>query len=84
MKSLQNTYNFLFGAGDNRCDRTVMNAIIQGNKTSLDIADATGLSLGNIYAALNRLERRGSIYSQWDEESAQHFDGNRDKYYYLR
>lgn len=84
MKLLQNTYNWLFAASNEKSDRAVMDALYQGIKTTLDICDRTGLSLGKVYAALNRLEKRGLVYSEWDEESARHFDGNRRKYYYLR
>lgn len=81
---LQQIYNWLFAARNERCDRAVINALKFGVRTTLSISNATGLSLGSIYAALNRLERQGLVYSEWDEESARYRGGNRRKYYYLR
>ena len=83
MKLLQTAYNWLFTARNERCDRAVTAALAQGIKTTLDLADATGLSLGTIYVVLHRLEKQGLVYSEWDEDSAHFRGGNRRKYYYL-
>lgn len=84
MKLLHRLYNLLFKANNDKKDRAVTNALSRGLKTILDICDATRLGLGGVYAALNRLEKQGLVWSEWDNNPANMIEGNRRRYYHLR
>lgn len=84
MKLLHYLYDLLFKASSDKRDRIVTYTLSKGLKTTLDIMDATGLSFGAVYAALNRLEKQGLVCSEWDNDPANMMEGNRRRYYYLR
>jgi PadR family transcriptional regulator len=47
----------------------VLLAIRSGHRYGFDIMDATGLPDGTVYPLLRRLERRGVLTGDWEEES---------------
>ena len=47
---------------------TVLLAIRNGHRYGFDIMDATGLPDGTVYPLLRRLERRGVLAGNWEEE----------------
>ena len=47
---------------------TVLLAIRNGHRYGFDIMDATGLPDGTVYPLLRRLERRGVLAGQWEQE----------------
>jgi PadR family transcriptional regulator PadR len=53
----------------------ILHAIADGNRFGFDIMDATGLTSGTVYPALDKLESLGYLTSQW--EDARH--ARRDK-----
>jgi DNA-binding PadR family transcriptional regulator len=53
----------------------ILHAIADGNRFGFDIMDATGLTSGTVYPALDKLESLGYLTSHW--EDARH--ARRDK-----
>ena len=47
----------------------VLLAIRRGHRYGFDIMDATGLPDGTVYPILRRLERRGVLAGNWEDES---------------
>jgi PadR family transcriptional regulator, regulatory protein PadR len=45
----------------------VLHAIADGNRFGFGIMDATGLTSGTVYPALDRLEALGYVDSQWED-----------------
>ena len=45
----------------------ILHAIADGNRFGFDIMDATGLTSGTVYPALDRLETLGFVTSQWED-----------------
>ena len=46
---------------------SVLHAIADGNRFGFDVMDATGLTSGTVYPALDRLESLGLVTSQWED-----------------
>lgn len=44
----------------------VLHAVAAGFRFGFDIVDATGLTAGSVYPALDRLEDRGFLRSSWE------------------
>ena len=45
----------------------ILHAIADGNRFGFDIMDATGLTSGTVYPALDKLETLGLVTSSWEE-----------------
>lgn len=45
----------------------ILHAIAEGNRFGFDIMDATGLTSGTVYPALDKLETLGLVASQWED-----------------
>jgi DNA-binding PadR family transcriptional regulator len=46
----------------------ILHAIASGSRFGFDIMDATGLTSGTVYPALDRLESLGLLESEWEDE----------------
>src|SRR5262245_6968341 len=46
---------------------SILHAIADGNRFGFDIMDATGLTSGTVYPALDRLESLGDASSHWED-----------------
>ena len=46
---------------------SILHAIADGNRFGFDVMDATGLTSGTVYPALDRLESLGLVTSQWED-----------------
>ena len=46
----------------------ILHAIASGSRFGFDIMDATGLTSGSVYPALDRLESLGLVSSEWEDE----------------
>ena len=45
----------------------ILHAIVDGNRFGFDIMDATGLTSGTVYPALDKLESLGYLTSHWED-----------------
>ena len=45
----------------------ILHAIADGNRFGFDIMDATGLTSGTVYPALDKLESAGLVTSEWED-----------------
>jgi len=45
----------------------ILHAIADGNRFGFEIMDATGLTSGTVYPALDRLESLGYLESRWED-----------------
>lgn len=61
---------------------TVLLAIRNGHRYGFDIMDATGLPDGTVYPILRRLERRGVLDGNWEEESTAKAEQRPQRRYY--
>jgi PadR family transcriptional regulator PadR len=48
----------------------VLHAVASGYRFGFDIVDATGLTAGSVYPALERLEELGFLRSSWESAAA--------------
>lgn len=48
----------------------VLHAVAAGHQFGFDIVDATGLTAGSVYPALDRLEELGLLRSSWEDAAA--------------
>jgi len=46
---------------------SILHAVADGNRFGFDIIDATGLTSGTVYPALDKLESLGFLESQWED-----------------
>lgn len=46
---------------------SILHAIADGNRFGFDIMDATGLTSGTVYPALDKLESLGYLKSRWED-----------------
>jgi len=60
----------------------ILQALAAGRQFGFDIMDATGLTSGTVYPALERLEELGYVKSKWENESAAHRDGRPARRYF--
>ncbi len=60
----------------------VLLAIRSGHRYGFDIMDATGLPDGTVYPILRRLERRGVLAGQWEDEAAARAEQRPQRRYY--
>jgi len=46
---------------------SILHAIAAGNRFGFDIMDATGITSGTVYPALDKLESAGYLESRWED-----------------
>jgi PadR family transcriptional regulator len=46
---------------------SILHAVADGNRFGFDIMDATGLTSGTVYPALDKLESLGYLESHWED-----------------
>ena len=61
---------------------TILQALAAGRRFGFDIMDATGLTSGTVYPALERLEELGFVRSKWENEATAHKDGRPARRYF--
>ena len=60
----------------------ILHAIASGHRFGFDIIEATGLTSGTVYPALERLEADGLLRSKWESEVDAHRDGRPARRYF--
>jgi PadR family transcriptional regulator PadR len=60
----------------------ILHAIASGRQFGFDIMEATGLTSGTVYPALERLEARGYLRSKWEDEATAHREGRPARRYF--
>ena len=60
----------------------ILHALDGNRRFGFDIMDATGLTSGTVYPALERLEDLGHVRSRWEDEAAAHRDGRPARRYF--
>jgi DNA-binding PadR family transcriptional regulator len=60
----------------------ILHAVASGRRFGFDIMEATGLTSGTVYPALERLESRGLLKSKWEDEAAAHAEGRPARRYF--
>lgn len=61
---------------------TILQALEGGRRFGFDIMDATGLTSGTVYPALERLEELGYVRSKWERDAIAHKDGRPARRYF--
>jgi DNA-binding PadR family transcriptional regulator len=61
---------------------TLLAAIRDGRRFGFDLMDATGLTSGTVYPALDRLEDLGFVKSAWESDAVAHTDGRPARRYF--
>src|SRR5690349_4003658 len=60
----------------------ILHAVASERRFGFDIMEATGLTSGTVYPALERLESRGFLKSKWEDEEAAHAEGRPARRYF--
>jgi PadR family transcriptional regulator PadR len=60
----------------------ILHAVASGRQFGFDIMEATGLTSGTVYPALERLEARGLLESKWEKEADAHREGRPARRYF--
>jgi DNA-binding PadR family transcriptional regulator len=60
----------------------VLHAVAAGYRFGFDIVDATGLTAGSVYPALDRLEEMGLLRSSWEDAAEAQADGRPPRRYF--
>ena len=60
----------------------ILHAVASGHQFGFDIMEATGLTSGTVYPALERLEARGFVRSKWESEAEAHREGRPARRYF--
>jgi PadR family transcriptional regulator, regulatory protein PadR len=60
----------------------ILHAVASGRKFGFDVMDATGLTSGTVYPALDRLESAGYLRSKWESEEVAHSEGRPARRYF--
>jgi DNA-binding PadR family transcriptional regulator len=60
----------------------ILQALDTGRRFGFDVMDATGLTAGTVYPALDRLEDLGFVRSRWEAEAVAHRDGRPARRYF--
>jgi DNA-binding PadR family transcriptional regulator len=60
----------------------VLHAVAAGHRFGFDVVDATGLTSGTVYPALDRLEELGLLRSSWEDASAAHAERRPPRRYF--
>lgn len=53
----------------------ILHAVASGSRFGFDIMQATGLTSGTVYPALDKLESAGYLESSWEDAAAAHAEG---------
>lgn len=61
---------------------TILQALDGDRRFGFDIMDATGLTSGTVYPALERLEELGYVRSTWERETVAHTEGRPARRYF--
>jgi DNA-binding PadR family transcriptional regulator len=61
----------------------LLGALDEGRRFGFDLMDATGLTSGTVYPALDRLEDLGFVKSHWEDEANAHRDGRPARRYFV-
>lgn len=61
---------------------SILQALDDGRRFGFDIMDATGLTSGTVYPALERLEELGCVRSKWENDATAHRDGRPARRYF--
>jgi len=61
---------------------SVLHAIADGNRFGFDIMDATGLTSGSVYPALDKLESLGYLKSHWEDARTARLDKRPPRRYF--
>lgn len=60
----------------------ILHAIADGRRFGFDIMDATGLTSGTVYPALDKLEDQRLVTSAWEDARVAHRDGRPPRRYF--
>jgi PadR family transcriptional regulator, regulatory protein PadR len=60
----------------------ILHAIASGRGFGFDIMEATGLTSGTVYPALDRLESNGYLRSKWEDAAVAHAEGRPARRYF--
>ena len=60
----------------------ILHAIADGKRFGFDIMDATGLTSGTVYPALDRLEEQRLVTSAWEDARVAHREGRPPRRYF--
>jgi DNA-binding PadR family transcriptional regulator len=60
----------------------VLHAVASGHRFGFDVVDATGLTSGTVYPALDRLEELALLRSTWEDASIAHADKRPPRRYF--
>lgn len=60
----------------------IMQALDRGRRFGFDVMDATGLTSGTVYPALERLEELGLARSRWERPAVAHRDARPARRYF--
>lgn len=60
----------------------VLHAVAAGHRFGFDVVDATGLTAGAVYPALDRLEDLGLLRSSWEDPSTAQGEGRPARRYF--
>ena len=60
----------------------ILHAVASGRQFGFDIMEATGLTSGTVYPALERLESAGYLRSKWEAASVAHAEGRPARRYF--
>jgi PadR family transcriptional regulator len=60
----------------------ILHAIADGRQFGFDIMNATGLTSGSVYPALDRLEAAGFVRSKWEADVVAHGEGRPARRYF--
>jgi DNA-binding PadR family transcriptional regulator len=60
----------------------ILHAIADGHRFGFEIMDATGLTSGSVYPALDRLEDARLLKSQWEDARIAHREGRPPRRYF--
>lgn len=60
----------------------VLHAVAAGYRFGFDVVDATGLTAGSVYPALDRLEELGYLRSSWEATSMAQAEGRPPRRYF--
>ena len=60
----------------------VLHAVAGGSRFGFDVIDATGLTSGTVYPALDRLEELGLLRSHWEDDDVARRQGRPARRYF--
>jgi DNA-binding PadR family transcriptional regulator len=64
------------------CSAAILHAVAAGSRFGFDIMQATGLTSGTVYPALERLEAAGYLTSTWEDAADAHAAGRPARRYF--